>query len=236
MIFSDPCCDCFYICHINFHEVVACSPRRYNDKKRQHQILTHSEGTKMPYLAIYITSWRPWLWEILVIVPSRGPTPINIQSVILVPANEWWRGMEEDGAARRSWDALRGGQSVTSLQTPIKLSPQPVERTQSSERGLLETTRTRWILGGRLDRDGDTTGDDFWYSLTLLWIPPENALFSFFVLFATERRGWSKHPARRALLPNRPITSPSASASTRSWEPVQSQRTGARLEDKVDQI
>lgn len=45
--------------------------------------------------------------------------------------------MEEDGAARRSvltrWG---GGQSVTSLQTPIKLSAQPAERTPSLEWGL----------------------------------------------------------------------------------------------------
>ncbi|XP_061582017.1 histamine receptor H2a [Cololabis saira] len=72
-----------------------------------------------------------------------GPPPSDIQSVIVVPANERWRGMEEDGAASERFDALRGGQSVTSLQTPIKLSAQAVERTQSSERGLLETTGTR---------------------------------------------------------------------------------------------
>lgn len=66
------------------------------------EILTHSDNIKMPYLTIYITRWRPWLCEILIIVPNRWPTPTDIQSVIPVPANERWRGMEEDGAARRS--------------------------------------------------------------------------------------------------------------------------------------
>lgn len=38
-----------------------------------------------------------WLLCQIVGLPS-----INIQSVIRVPANEWWRGMEEDGAAKLS--------------------------------------------------------------------------------------------------------------------------------------
>lgn len=145
---------------------------------------------------------------------------------------------QEDGVARRSvltrWG---GGQSVTSLQTPIKLSPQRAERTHSSEKrpvrdntGALDAGQTGWTaMEAQVAMPFD--------SLTLLWFSPVNILSSFFhppFLSAKQRREWSKHRARRALRQNRPNTSPSASASTRSWEPVQSRRTGARLVGKAD--
>lgn len=107
----------------------------------------------------------------LVIVPNPGPNPINIQSIILVPANRWRR---TDGGGRSCWtqhfDALRGGQSVISLRTPIKLWVQPIEDPvlRRPARGD-DDAQHSWQTAGQRWRNG-------WWCLlvTLLWFWPEN--------------------------------------------------------------
>lgn len=69
-----------------------------------------------------------------------GPPPADIQSVIPVPANERWRGMEEDGAV---WRAERRTARHISPNAHQSFSRARQRGLSPHDGGLLETTRTR---------------------------------------------------------------------------------------------
>lgn len=130
----------------------------------------------MLYLTIYTykTLWHSWLWEILIIVPKPGPSPLLTfnQSFRCQPMKgaEGWRRTElQDWAL---WRAER--------RTERHISPN-AHQTFGREDSVLQRRPVREYALIFLDMpsDGETFDDEFWYSLTTLWFPSESSFSTF---------------------------------------------------------
>lgn len=151
--------------------------------------LTHS--LKMSCLTIYTykAPWHPWLWEILIIVPNHGPSPLLTfnQSFWCQPMKgaEGWRRTELlDGAF---WRAVR--------RTERHISPN-AHQTFGREEFVLQKRPVReCVLIFFLDMQ---RWRDFWQWILVqfdLIVIPSESTFSSFPIFSATDRGMEQAPS-----------------------------------------